>query len=376
MSAVQSAPPPTPWKRLVGVGLALSVLVAILVVAFSWPSVTSTAKDLPVSISGPTTQVAQVEKALAGASPDTFSFVEADSRSDAVSQIEHRTSYGAIVLGSAPEVLTSSAASTVTNQLLVGLAPRLQAQLTEALQASGAPASRAVTVKVTDVVPLSSGDPRGAGLTAAAFPLTLGGMIGGLAASLLIVGAWRRVVAISAYVVVAGAALAGILQGWFGVLQGNYLLNASAIALTLFAVSATIVGFASLIGRLGTLVGPVVFLLIANPISSATQPLQFLPEPWGEVGQWFPPGAGATLLRDLSYFPSAAVAFPWLVVAGWSALGVILALIGHFRQGIRVDLVQDELPGREDAATVAEQTHPHPAHSTRTPREPHPAHAG
>jgi hypothetical protein len=60
-------------------------------------------------------------------------------------------------------------------------------------------------------------------------------------------------------------------------------------------------------------------------------PPEFLPTPWGAVGQWFPPGAGATLLRDLSYFPAADLAFCWLVLAAWAVGGLLLAALGHFR---------------------------------------------
>jgi hypothetical protein len=50
------------------------------------------------------------------------------------------------------------------------------------------------------------------------------------------------------------------------------------------------------------------------------------------VGQWFPPGASATLVRDLAYFPAADTTFPWLVLAGWAVGGFLLAVLGHFRQ--------------------------------------------
>jgi hypothetical protein len=348
MSSARStriAPPPTPWKRIAGIGVVLAIVVSIMVMAFSWPSVTSAVKSVPLAVAGPDAAVQQVEDALAESAPDTFAFVSASDRADAVSQIEAREVYGAIILGDAPEVLTSSAASPIVSQLLTGIAPKLAAQLNAALAAQGVALAEPVSVPATDVVPLADTDPRGAGLTAAAFPLTLGGMLGGILASILIVGAWRRVVAITVYVVVAGFALAGILQGWFGALQGDYLVNAGAIALTLLAISATIVGVASLVGRAGIAVGPVLFLLIANPISAATQPLEFLPQPWGLIGQWFPPGAGATLLRDLSYFPDAPTTFPWLVVAGWAAVGLALAVIGHFRAGVKVEVENEvELP--------------------------------
>jgi hypothetical protein len=130
---------------------------------------------------------------------------------------------------------------------------------------------------------------------------------------------------------VGGLALAGILQGLFGALQGSFIVNAAAISLTLLGIGAVITGFVSIIGRPGIAVGPVLFLLVANPIASAAAPTQFLAQPWGAVGQWFPPGAAATLLRDLSYFPNADTLFPWLVLTGWAVAGLSLSVLGHFR---------------------------------------------
>lgn len=199
---------------------------------------------------------------------------------------------------------------------------------------------------------------RGAGLIAAAFPLTLGGVLGGILASVLIVGAWRRVVAISVYVVVGGLALAGVLQGWFGILQGDYLVNAAAIALTLLAVSATIVGIVATVGKAGMAIGPVLFMVLANPIASSTAPLEFLPEPWGAIGQMFPPGAAATLLRDLSYFPDAATLAPWLVLAGWSTLGIVLAVIGHFRGAMHVEIDSEFDTPVDDQAALKQEMIP------------------
>jgi hypothetical protein len=85
-------------------------------------------------------------------------------------------------------------------------------------------------------------------------------------------------------------------------------------------------------------------LLVANPISAAALPKEFLLEPWGAIGQWFPPGAAATLMRELSYFPAADMLFPWLVLTAWAVGGILLSLVGHFRDS-RV------LPSGESAET-------------------------
>ncbi|MEN0128613.1 MAG: hypothetical protein AAGC49_04185 [Brevundimonas sp.] len=310
--------PHTPWRRLVAMGLGLAGAVTLLALAFLWPSATSKAHDLPIAIAGPSTAVAQVSGALEQRAPGVFDVVAADDRADAVGLIETRDVYGAIVLGDEPEVLTTSAGSAVVAQQLSALAPVLGAQLE-------------TTVPVTDVVPLSSGDPRGTILGVVTLPLVIGGMIGGIAISLGVVGVWRRVTAVGVYSVVGGLAVAGILQGMFGALQGSYLVNASIVALTFAAIASVIVGFVSIVGRAGIAIGPVLFLLVANPIASAAAPWQMLPAPWGAIGQWLPPGAAAALLRDHSYFPAAGTAALWLALVGWVVVGLLLATVGHFK---------------------------------------------
>jgi hypothetical protein len=326
----------TPISHVLGIALALAAVVAVIVLAFSWPSVTAEPKDLPIAIAGPAEAVSAAEDAVDEQSPGAIAFREVDDRDAAVEAIETRDAYGAIVLGTEPEVLTSSASSPAVAQLLGSVAAQLEegvnARAAAAAQAAGAPTGPPhIDVPVTDVVPLADTDPRGTGLTAALFPLVLGGMLGGIAISIAIIGPMRRVTAVLLYSAFGGLALTGILQGWFGSLQGDYWLNSAAIALALAAIAATITGFAALMGRAGIALGAVVMLLFANPISAAAVPMEFLPVPWGEVGQWFPPGAAATLIRELSYFPAADTTFPWLVLTAWAAAGILLSIIGHFR---------------------------------------------
>lgn len=75
----------------------------------------------------------------------------------------------------------------------------------------------------------------------------------------------------------------------FGALQGSYWTNAAAIGFALVAITAPIVGLRSLIGPPGIGIGAVLMMLVANPISAATMPVEFLLSPWGAIGQWFPP---------------------------------------------------------------------------------------
>jgi hypothetical protein len=332
MSNHLSTGEPTPWSRVVAVPIALTVAVSVIVLAFLWPALTSEPKQLPIAVAGPAAQVEQVTGAIEQNADGAFELTTVDDRDAAVDAIEHREVYGAIVLGQSPEVLTSSAASPVAAQALAAVAAQLQGRLQQAAAAQAAAQGGtppAITVEVTDVVPLAQTDERGVGLASAVLPLVIGGLLGGILTSLLLAGRGRRLVALALYAVFAGAALAGILQGWLGVLQGSYLLNAAAIALAMFSIGAAVAGLAALLGRPGLALGAVTFVLFAVPLASAATPVEFLLEPWGAVGQWFPPGAGATLLRDLSYFPSADAGFPWLVLAGWAVAGAGLVLIGR-----------------------------------------------
>ena len=363
----------TKWSIAAVYGVVGAVLIALLIMAFVWPAATSQAKNLPVGISGPAERVAALEEALAAQDPAPFTLVEIDSRDDAVSQIESRELYGAILLDE-PEVLVATAASPVSAQALRGVATQLQAQITEATQAaliaqlqqlgaalaSGQPpatppaaggAPEIPEVTVTDVVPLADSDPTGAGLASASFPLAIGGMLGGILLSLLVAGAVRRLVGLLVFGVASGALAALVMQTWFGLLQGDWLLNAAALGLGMMATAAFITGMNAVFGRPGLGIGAIVTILIANPIAGATVPWQFLPEPWGLIGQYFVPGAASNLLRSLSYFPAAPTAMQWTILACWAAGGILLTLIGHYRDQADLRVPADQL---EEASAPAE----------------------
>ncbi|MDJ0393871.1 hypothetical protein QMK17_11065 [Rhodococcus sp. G-MC3] len=293
----------TPWPRVVASALAGSAILAVVVLAFLWPAVTSKVGNVPVAVVG---NSAAVSSQLS----ETFDIGSSPDRASAVAQIESREVYGAIVLGPTPEVLTASANGAAVSQMFTGVAS-------------------ALGTTVTDVVPLASTDARGAGLSAMGFPLVIGGIVGGVLISMTVKGVWGRLVATAVYGIGAGIVVVLITQSWFGILQGAMASNMAAVTMAVLSVSALIVGLTSIIGPAGIGVAAVLMMFIGNQISGATQPWQFLPEPWGAIGQLFPQGASATLLRALSYFPGAPTAQAWLVLTAWIAAGAGFMAIGH-----------------------------------------------
>mgnify|MGYP001618728984 CR=1 FL=1 len=349
--------PRTGWPRAIAVGVLGSIIVGIVVLAFLWPAKTSTPQNLPVSVSGPAAAVTALEDAVAANAPGTFDFIAADGRDDAVAQIEQRKTYGAIILpeapGATPEVLTAPAASAAATQMLSQIAAQLQAQLTQAVTAAGGDPTTAV-VTVTPIVPLADSDPTGAGLAAASFPLTIGGMLGGVLIAFGVAGALRRLAALAGFGAGVGLVLTLVLHTWFEFIPGDFWLNALAISLSITATAAFIVGCSSLLGRAGLGIAVIVTMFIGNPLAAAATPWQFLPEPWGIIGQFLAPGASNALIRTVSYFPSADASAQWWILIGWTALGVILTIAGHYRSRVSGAAARAEAPRltADDSALV------------------------
>lgn len=347
------------WIKVLGTSLLASLLVALVILAFTWPTKTMEAKNLPVSIAGPEVTVSQFEQSLKDKGIETFELKQASSREEAEQQIKQRETYGAIIFteGAAPEVLTAPAANTAATQILNGVATQLNAQiqqkalaakteaLTQAVQAGGeqgaqaaaqleqmkaqAEQASAMEVKTTAVVPLSESDSSGTGLAIAAFPLVMGGTIGGMLSLTLINGTWRRFATATLYSVIAGALTALILSTWFGFIPGDFATLWVAFGATYLATASFMIGLgALLVPAAGLGLGAVVTMFIGNPISGASMPSAFLPGAWGQIGQMMVPGASSTLLRSIAYFPEAATSGQWLVLGSWIAFGLLTGVIG------------------------------------------------
>lgn len=347
------------WIKVISTSLLASLIVAVVILAFTWPTKTMEAKNLPVSIAGPEVTVSQFEQSLKDKGIETFELKQASSREEAEQQIKQRETYGAIIFteGAAPEVLTASAANATATQMLNNVATQLNAQiqqkalaakteaLTQAVQAGGeqgaqaaaqleqmkaqAEQASAMAVKTTAVVPLSDSDTSGSGIAIAAFPLVMGGTIGGVLSLTLIKGTWRRFATATLYAVIAGALTALILSTWFGFIPGDFATLWAAFGATYLATASFMIGMgALLVPAAGLGLGAVVTMFIGNPISGSSMPSVFLPGAWGQIGQMMVPGASSTLLRSIAYFPEAATSGQWLVLGSWIAFGLLAGVIG------------------------------------------------
>lgn len=306
--------------RTLRVTLAAAALLTLLLTAFAWPISELRPRSLPIAVAGPT--IESVGEAAAGLEAAIgeggVEVVEVDGREGAVTAIEGREVYGALVIGeSGAEMLTATAASPMVAQMLSGAASG----------EAGARGSDAATV--TDVVPTAAGDPSGAVFNAAALPLAIGGVLIGALTSLLLPSLRDRLVAAPLAAAVSGLALTGVLQGGFDALGGNYWANASVIALGILAVATLAIGLYRLIGRPGIAIVAVLIVLLANPLSGVATAPELLP--LGSLGQVLPPGAAGSALRGTAFFDGAGTGQGLTILLCWMVAGVVVAMIARAR---------------------------------------------
>lgn len=307
-----------PWVKAVGVAVVVPLVVGLLLTAFAWPAARSVPTGVPVAVAGPPPALAEFRNQLEVRAPGAFDIHDVGDRTAAEQLILQREVYGAFVLrqDAPPAVITASAASPAVAQVLTSVA--------------AGPAGP----EVTDIVPLTADDPRGAGFAASALPMVMGGLLLGVACALGIARAARRLATLVAGAVVTGIVVVGVAQGWLGVLAGDYWLNSAVVALVIGAIAATVAGLHAILGHAGIALGAVVVFLLGNPLSGVAVPPEMLPSGWGAFGQALPPGAGISLLRSVVFFDGAAAAGPAWVLTAWFVTGLGLLFLGGVRERV------------------------------------------
>jgi hypothetical protein len=248
------------------------------------------------------------------------------SRDEAVTAIARMEVYGSLVVSATGmELLKSTAAS-----------PQVAATLTALISKSGA------TPAVTEMSPLPSGDSSGGGLAVMLQVVILGGTIGSMGLGRL-VPRYRAnpargelpLLFLILYAFCIGGGVAGLARA-FGVgTHVDYEKLTLCLALVNLAVTASTSALVSVVGAAGAAVGAVLYFLIGAPISGAATAGPLMPVFWHEFGQALPPGAGATLLRRVLYFPDAPIGGPLVTLAVYAGLGLLVLGVVNLIAGAR-----------------------------------------
>jgi hypothetical protein len=302
------------------IAVAIVLLQVLLVPLFAGPSAHLAPRHLPLAVVGP----------VAGLPPAAFDVTVVPDAAAADALISERSVYGALIAGpTGPSLHVASAASPTVAALLEQAAT----------QAGGGRA-----VPVVDVVPTDRDDPRGAGFASGFLPMAVTGLLAGVLTFLLVRRRAARVATLIGFAAPAGLAGAAVQQYWLGVLPGNYLADASVMALFALAVSAIATGLGAVLGRAGVALAAATIFLVGNALSGVASAPELLPSPWGTFGQFLPIGAGGTLLRSVAYFDGHGGARALLVLVAYAIGGLTLLAVGS--RGLPRD--------RVDAATAPE----------------------
>ncbi|KUI02649.1 hypothetical protein [Mycobacterium sp. IS-3022] len=307
--------------RATAVVVVLTVVLAIVALAFALPAARTAPHDVPIGAAGPQAASGQVAATMEQQAPGAFAFTYYPGAEALREAIRNRDVYGGIALGpDGPTLMIATGGSPMIAQMLTqignGIAQKTGTQL-----------------QVEDLAPPTADDPRGAGLAASALPITLAGLLPAIALLFALKReVWTRFTAAVVFAGVAGVSIAGLLRWVLGSIDANFWGVTGALTLGILATGLTLLGLGSLFGRVGLALGAVTALLVGNPLSGLNTAPDLLPSGWGQFGQLLPQGANATLLRSAAFFDGAGATVPVIVLTCWAAFGAALIVIAALRQ--------------------------------------------
>ncbi|MCE0534503.1 hypothetical protein LWF15_03190 [Kineosporia rhizophila] len=357
-SSVSDPVPPTAPKAekhstlvpLVGTLVALAAVAALLIGSMALPIAKGGPNKVPVGVAGTeeiTGQLTTLMEQFGG--EGTFSVSQFSDANELRDAIEDREVYGGLFVDNTQaQMMIATAAGIEVSDALQTVAQALQQQA----QAQ---------VTVTDVVPQPGKDQRGDGLASSELALVIAAALPAFG----LIALYRRrplaqlggAVAASAAV---GLAVAAVLTYGSGSTSGgNFWLLTAGLAAGTFATTVILLGVYALAGRIGLAIGAAVLVLLGAPLSGLSSVPEWLPDPWGTIGQILPPGATATALRSMAFFDGAGSRAALLVMGMWVVVGLLLLGLGTLLHRSNQRLA--DLRAEEEAARLEDEDDKAPA---------------
>ncbi|CAJ1585969.1 ABC transporter permease [[Mycobacterium] wendilense] len=311
--------------QAVGIVVVLTVVLAVIFVAFALPATKSAPRDVPIGVAGPPPAITAIESGLARNAPGSFAVTTYDDRDSLADAIRNREVYGGLSAGpQGPTLLLATGASPMVAQALTQLG-------TAMAQNTGMP------LHTEDLAPLPGGDPRGVGLAAAALPLTLAALLPAIALVVLFNGRpGLQTTTMIGFAAVASLTVTALLRYLFGSIEQHFWGVTAALFVGITATGLALLGLGALFGRVGLGLGAAAAILLGNPLSGINSAPELLPGGWGAFGQLLPQGANATLLRSAAYFgdsfPDQRASTALVVLGCWAAAGALMIAVAWLRQ--------------------------------------------
>ncbi|MEU3511990.1 hypothetical protein ABZ733_29695 [Streptomyces longwoodensis] len=306
-------------RKLTLVVLGLAALITAMLCAFVLPSLHSGPHHVPVGVTGSPQAVDVFREKIDGPAWDVRPYASADAIEAAVHAGD--IAGGVAVTADGVDVYSATAGGPSATSALTTLGESVAAQ-------------NKTQITVHDLVPFTKDDPRGAGLTAALMPMIFGGIFPALILSSVFPGHRGlriRLAGAVLFSVIAGVAVAAVLQFATHSIDGNFGLTALGVVLAMTALSTSLLGLQALLGIAGFALGGALMMLLGNPLSGLATGPHWLPDGWATLGQLLPPGASGSLLRANAFFDGTGAGLPALVLTVWTVLGCTFALVADRR---------------------------------------------
>ncbi|WP_431679568.1 hypothetical protein [Kitasatospora sp. KL5] len=275
-------------------------------------------RNMPFGVTGPPSPV--VAEVASRTGLDLTSYPSASAVTDAADRGEL---YGAYVSGGSADTLIVVPSKSFFAQT------ELEPAFVDAAHKLGRP------VTVQTVKPLASTDPVGAVTSLLLLPLLIGGYLAAVlvykAAHGTAAAPWRA--AILAGYALVGALLTDLIAGLgigayasshFWPLLPCFWLITSAVALAAAALQA-------MVGKMGTLLVAVLFIVIGGPPAGGLG-TYLLPVYWRNIGVILPPQSAVTLINHVLYFGGSDISTPLVVLFLYAFAGTaVIAWYGRIR---------------------------------------------
>ncbi|MCO0831891.1 ABC transporter permease [Fructobacillus sp. W13] len=334
-------------KFILSLAVGLTVVLGIMMTAFSLPAVKSGVHNVPIGIV--TTNDQAYQKMAKPLKDKDFDVTQYQSVSEMKKAVNHREVYGAFALSEQGDLTLykATAASAAVSQMLDQIGENIVSGQKAAAKSQIMPmlnqAQDIQTVKVlnqklaaidqkslktVELKGFPSADPKGTGLAAGALPIALGGWIGSVAIANAVKGKRQKFWAAIVFAIIGGLGLTAVIQFGVGTFDGNYFLTSLGAMLGIAATAFFVLGLLEVMGNKGLIIAAIMLILLGNPLSGLPSAPEMLPAGFGAFGQLLPPGATGTLLRNLTFFDGNATLMPLLVLGAYIAFGLILFAIG------------------------------------------------
>ncbi|MGK5632446.1 ABC transporter permease [Streptomyces sp. URMC 123] len=324
MSEIRTRTAPERWRAFTGSPfLPATVLMLILAAAaglfagsYTYAMADPTPHRIPTAVVGeagtPGTPAAAFTEKLERSLNTSLELRDYPSYDAAREAVEEQKVFAVLRLrdpGGDIELDVAGAASASVAQLLADAAPK-------------AGAAAGVPVRVEDIKPPQSGDPRGLAIFYISLAAVVIGFIGAVQLSVharaLTPG--ERIAFTAGYALLGGFTIAAVVDWVVDAVDLPFTESWLILALTMFASGMVFTMFNTLIGRWAILPTWGLMVLLGNPSSGGAVSWPLLPSLLGHIGRWLPPGASVNAQHTAVYFGDHQSPVPFLVLGAWAAV--------------------------------------------------------